>query len=354
MYENENSDFDTLVPGAKKDRHREILDQLQQMDMDDGYVYTGKDDEYVIPPPKPSDYENNGTLPSNFLTKKKNKKKKNIIELPDQTEDEWLAALMDTHEVSIKRGKHVNIFEEAYEGKKKKKKKKDKNKNEPTDYKKEFETEAALLRNLMIDQSNFVESLQKEYDFLKSNKSSSRGINKNMTDLIANITSGRSLTTQLVEKQIALKKTIADLTAKERKELNGGLGDGENLADFASSYLKQMITERQQLLTGGSSEIGDYSIDEMANILEDNMSTGDGYEERPDEVEKYLEYEDRQVTIWIYMNQNNTDDYDFVAIDKDGEEVEDYPLPYKNTLSINRSTDVATDKFGQKFPIRWR
>lgn len=352
MYENDNNDFDTLVPGAKKDRHREILDQLQQMDMDDGFMPTGNDN-FEIPPPKPSDYAaNSGFLTSNFLTKKN--KKKHAIQVPEQSEDEWLAALMDANDVKIKRGKHrTDIFDEALGGKKKKKKKKDK--NEPTDYKKEFETEAALLRNLMIDQSKFVESLQREYDFLKSNKSSSRGINKNMTDLIANITSGRSLTTQLVEKQIALKKTIADLGMKERKELNGtALGDGENLADFASSYLKQMISERQQLLTGGSSEIGDYTIDEMTNILNDNMVSDGEYEDRPDEVDKYLEYEDRNVTIWVYVNSNDVEDYEYVALDEDGDEITDYPLPYKNSLSINRSTNIATDKFGQKYPIRWR
>lgn len=351
MYENDN-DFNTLVPGAKKDRHREILDQLQQMDVDDGYIPVGNDD-FDIPAPKPSDYNTNNVLPSNFLTKK-NKKKKHTIQVPDQTEDEWLSALMDANDVKIKRsGKRgTDIFDEALNGKKKKKKK-NKDKNEPTDYKKEFETEAALLRNLMIDQSHFVESLQKEYDFLKSNKSSSRGINKNMTDLIANITSARSLTTQLVEKQIALKKSIADLTMKERKELSGGLTEGENLADFASSYLKQMISERQQLLTGGSTDIGDYSIDEMSNILNENMNTGD-YEDRPDEVEKYLEYEDRNVTVWVYMNQNDSEDYEYVALDEDGEEIDDYPLPYKNKLSINRSTNIATDTFGQKYPIRWR
>ena len=176
MYENNNMDFDTLVPGAKKDRHREILDQLQQMDMDDGFTPTGVDN-FEIPPPKPSDYSaNSGFLPSNFLTKKKKKNK--TIQVPDQTEDEWLHALMDTCEVKLKKGKHRgDIFDEN--GDKKKKKKKNKDKNEPTDYKKEFETEAALLRNLMIDQNHFVESLQREYDFLKSNKSSSRGINKN-------------------------------------------------------------------------------------------------------------------------------------------------------------------------------
>ena len=350
MIENDNT-FDDLIPGVKKDRRREILDQLQQMDMDDGYIPSGNDD-FVIPPPKSSGYSTDSFLPSKFLTKKQ--KKKNTIQIPDQTDDEWLSALMDTSEIKIKKGKHKNVIFDDGEGKKKKKKK-DKDKNEPTDYKKEFETEAALLRNLMIDQSHFVESLQKEYDFLKSSKSSSRGINKNMTDLIANITSGRNLTTQLVKEQIALKKTIADLSMKERKELSGAIGgDIDNLSDFGSSYLKRLLEERKQLLTGGSTEIGDYSVTEMADILNDNLTIGENIEERPDEVEKYLEYEDRNVTIYAYIDQNDAENYEFVALDEDGEEITDYPLPYKNKLSVNRSTNIATDTFGQKYPIRWR
>ena len=353
MYDNENT-LDTLVPGAKKDRRREILDQLQQIDMDDGYIPTGKDD-FVIPPPKPSaDEFGSGTLPSNFLVKKNKKKQKHTIDVPEQTEDEWLSALMDANDVKIKKSKHrSDIFDEALGGKKKKKKK-DKDKNEPTDYKKEFETESALLRNLMIEQSHFVESLQREYDFLKSNKSSSRGMNKNTTDLIANITSARALATQLVEKQISLKKTIADLTMKEKKDLSGNIMEGENLADFASSYMKKLLEERRQNFTGGNDSIGDYSIDEMSNILHDNLMIDGEYEERPDEVEKYLEYEDRNVTIYAYVNQNDVEDFEYVALDEDGQELEDYPLPFKNSLSINRSTNIGTDKFGQKYPIRWR
>jgi hypothetical protein len=142
---------------------------------------------------------------------------------------------------------------------------------------------------------------------------------------------------------------------KEKKELSGGLSEGENLQDFASAYLKQMISERQQFLTGGSSDIGDYSVDEMSNILHDNLNSDGEYEERPDEVEKYLEYEDRNVTVWIYMNQNDTEDFEYVALDEDGEEITDYPLPFTDTaLSINRSTNIATDTYGQKYPIRWR
>lgn len=345
MYDHsEYDDYEELLPGAKKDRRREILDQLQELDSDE---YVEQIASSITEPEVPS------FLPSS-MTKKK--KKKHTFEVPEQTEDDWFQDLMNANDIKIKRSKRKNIFSDAIDeatgGKKKKKKKKDK--NEPTDFKKEFEPEAALLRNLLVDQNKFVESLQKEYDYLKSSKSSSRGMNKNMTDLIANITSARNLAMQLVDKHTALKKTIADLSMKEKKEMSGSLDGMENLSDFASSYLKQMISERQQLMTGTNADVSDYSIDEMASLIGENLMTGDDVEDRDPEIEKYLEYENRNVKIYVYMNPDDESDYDYIAIDENGIEIDDYPLPFKGNLSVNRSTNIATDTYGQKYEVRWR
>lgn len=347
MYEDET--FDTLVPGAKKDKRRQILDQLNEIDNDDISEQNQSQNSF---------YDNSTHTDMSFLPSSLTpKKKKHKITIPHQTEDEWFNELIETSEIKAKAGKRRTMFDDVFnnpDGKKKKKKNK-KEKNEVTDYEKKFEPEAALLRNLLIDQNKFVDSLQKEYDFLRNNKSSSRGINKNITDLINNITSARNLSMQLIDKNTNLKKTIADLTMKERKEIsNSGLGDGENLSDFASTYLKQMISERHQLITGGNSEISDYSTDEMADVISDTLLNSIGeIEERSDETKKYLEYEHRDVTIFVYMNSSDEDDYEYRAFDKDGIEILDYPLPFKGNLSVNRSTSIATDTYGQKYPIKW-
>ena len=263
--------------------------------------------------------------------------------------------MIETSELRVTTGKRKSMFDDVFNPYGNKKKKKKKNKNEPTDYEKKFEPEAALLRSLLIDQNKFVDSLQKEYDFLKSNKSTSRGINKNITDLISNITNARNLSMQLIDKNTSLKKTIADLTMKERKELFGNsLDDVENLNDFASTYLKQMISERHQLMAGTNSDISDYSIDEMASIVSDTLLNSEDAEERSDETRKYLEYENRNVTVYVYMNPSDETDYDYVAIDENGDELDDYPLPFKGKLTVNRSTNMATDIYGQKYIIRWR
>ena len=334
----DKNDFDSLVPGNKKSKREKILEQLDELD-----------NEEILPQ---KTIENNS---SNFLPSSLSPKKKKKNTQPQKTEDEWFNDLIETSELKVTTGKRKSMFDDVFNPDGKKKKKKKKNKNEQTDYEKKFEPEAALLRSLLIDQNKFVDSLQKEYDFLKSNKSTSRGINKNITDLISNITNARNLSMQLIDKNTSLKKTIADLTMKERKELFGNsLDDIENLNDFASTYLKQMISERHQLMAGTNSDISDYSIDEMASIVSDTLLNSDDAEERSDETRKYLEYENRNVSIYVYMNPSDETDYDYVAIDENGDELDDYPLPFKGKLTVNRSTNMATDIYGQKYIIRWR
>lgn len=334
----DKNDFDSLVPGNKKSKREKILEQLDELD-----------NEEIIPQ-KTTENNSSNFLPSSLSPEKK---KKNTQ--PQKTEDEWFNDLIETSELRVTTGKRKSMFDDVFNPDGKKKKKKKKNKNEPTDYEKKFEPEAALLRSLLIDQNKFVDSLQKEYDFLKSNKSTSRGINKNITDLISNITNARNLSMQLIDKNTSLKKTIADLTMKERKELFGNsLDDVENLNDFASTYLKQMISERHQLMAGTNSDISDYSIDEMASIVSDTLLNSEDAEERSDETRKYLEYENRNVTVYVYMNPSDETDYDYVAIDENGDELDDYPLPFKGKLTVNRSTNMATDIYGQKYIIRWR
>lgn len=335
----DKNDFDSLVPGNKKGKREKILEQLDELD-----------NEELIPQ---NNIENN--ISSNFLPSSLSSKKKKKNQEPQKTEDDWYNDLIEMSELKIKAGKRKTMFDDVFNPDDKKKKKKKKNKNEPTDYEKKFEPEAALLKSLLIDQNKFVDSLQREYDFLKNNKSTSRGINKNITDLISNITNARNLSMQLIDKNTALKKTIADLTMKERKELFANqLGDAENLNDFASTYLKQIISERHQVMSATNSDISDYSTDEMASAITDALLNSDDLEERTDETRKYLEYENKNVKIYVFMNTSDESDYDYVAIDDEGEEVPDYPLPFKGKLTVNRSTNMATDVYGQKYIIKWR
>lgn len=351
MSEYEEYDISDAMPNKKNNKHKSILSDLKDME-DDSYINS-------------SGISASSFLPSSMLKpqkEEKEKKKKEKKEIwNDYDPDDWFNEMVAFQNTKVSKSKGMNsLFDSAgITGKKKKKKKKNKDGHvDLVDYKKEFEPEIALYRNLLIDQNHFVESLQREYDALKSSKSSARGVNKQLTDLIENITDARTLSMQLVEKHVNAKKLIAELTAKQKKELGGLAGDGENMADFASNYLKQMLNERKTLLgEGGDPNVAEYTEDEIFDNITLNLDNGDFGNldiDRSDETEKYLQYENRNVSIYVAITDDDVENYEFVAEDENGEEIPDYPMPNHTKISVNRSTNIATDTFGQKYYIRWK
>lgn len=343
MHSEDDYNMDDLLPGNSKTKKKALIDQLKEME----------DDSYV----SPKGYDATSFLPSSML--KENKKEKKHHDNTDYDADAWFNDMMAIRSTKMnKASKYKNdLFESAGIIGKKKKKKKHKDKEDIVDYKREFEPEMALYKNLLMEQNRFTEALQKEYDSIKSVKSSSRGVTKQMTDLIDNITSARSLAMQLVEKNVSAKKLIAELTLKQKKELGGSGGDGENMADFASSYLKQMLNDRQVLFNGGSGDntVSDFTEDELFEELSLSLQD-DSTMNRPDDVEKYLKYENRKVTVYVEIATDEQDiesNYEFVAKDENGEIIDDYPMPNRTKLSVNRSTSIATDAYGKKYNILW-
>ena len=209
----------------------------------------------------------------------------------------------------------------------------------------------ALYQNLLMDQNKFTESLQRTYDYMTSSKSSARGVNKQMTELADTINSARTLSMQLVEKNVNAKKLIAELGMKERKEKGGLLGgDAENMSEFTAQLLKQMVNNPTTFNAGKDAIIADYDDnDDFGDLIADELGdTG-----RAKEADMYLKYENRGVTVSVCINEQDTGDYYYIARDRDGNVLDDYPLPEKNTLSINKSTGKATDIYGKKYDIDW-
>ena len=302
-----------------KNRRKRIMNELDEID----------DDSDVLLPYTTSD-------------------EKNKIKRQKEAEKEEDTALFISTLSTLSRSKmKTSRFPKDIFGKKKKKKKK--KDNEPTDFSKEFEPEVALLDNLLSEQSRFVSSLQQKYDRMESQKSSARGTGKFTTDLISNINQARQLSAQLIDKKISTKKAIAELEMKERKELGANL-NSDDVNNFAAEYLKNIISNRPEMSGSyGNYEIGDVDDEGLISAIDSNID-----DERGDEVAAYLKYENMDVTIKVVMNPDDLDDYDFIAETKDGEILDDYPLPEHTTLSLNRSTMIATDAYGKKYHAEFR
>ena len=295
-------------------------------------------------------------LPSSYLKAfKKEEEKKNeepkVIRQEDKEADadDWFATLESLYGRTGKKERPKTLRKEIFDlvGGKKKKKKKQKE-GEPVNYQKEFAPEISLLHNLLGQQTKFVNALQRDYDSIADRKSTNRYNTKNLNDLIANITSARSLASQIVDKQVSVKKLISELTLKQKKELGVGNVDS-NLNDYASSFLKQMIGDRRALSGDyGPSEITDYNDEELTDQLSNALSD---YEEINDETMQYLKYENQKVNICVVIHNNNPEDYSFVALDADNQEIPDYPLPMQSKLTINYNTNIATDSYGEKYHV---
>lgn len=308
-----------------KNRKKRILSDLDELDLE-------TDDSVFL-------------VSSVIKNEPKSKKKKNEDEPTQEDIGGWLTTLSELS-VSKIRGRTPRNF---LSGKDKKKKKHKKGKNEPTDFAKEFEPEVALVDNLLIEQTRFVNSLQQKYDRMESTKSSARGTGKFTNDLVSNINQARQLASQLVDKKISVKKTIADLEMKERKEFSGGV-NGDDMNNYAAEYLKTLMSQRSELVTGfGDTAIEDLD-DEGVNNLFDSVVSDD----RGDDVAAYLKYENRNVEIICIVNPDDFDDFTFIAETSDGEVLTDYPLPEESHIVLNRSTMIATDSYGRKYKAVFR
>ena len=232
-------------------------------------------------------------------------------------------------------------------GKKKKKKKKEK--EGPKDYNVEFEPEMALIKNLLADQNRFVDSLQKRYDILESTKSSARGVGKFTTDLISAISQSRGISRQLVTDMVSLKKTIADLNMKEKKENAAALDGGDDLNNFSATFLKNLISKGKAdaFIYGDDAPVEGTDSDIFSNISEELADS-----DRSPDIDTYLKYESRDVKLVAYVNKE-TDEWELKAVASDGEILDDYPIPYIDHMEINRSTELASDVFHTKYPIVW-
>lgn len=318
----------TMIQKKMKSKNRSLLDELDDIEEFSDSIQT---------------------ISTYRPTKEKKKKREEYSEEDSARSDDWLRSISEFKEESIKvrRKNSGGVFDYLGEkgGKKKKKKKKD---DDIPDFGKEFEPEMYLLRNLLADQNRFIDSLQKRYDTLEGSKTSVRGIGKFQTDLINAINQGRGTALQITNGLSSLKKTVADLTMKERKE-RGNIGDSENMADFSANFLKQVLTEnRHDLSAYGNDSPVEGNEDDIFNNLSSELADV----ERSDDIEKYLKYEDRDVKI-VAVVDRDTEEYHLEAVASDGEVLDDYPIPQVSSLSINKSTEVASDEYHTKYPIRW-
>lgn len=238
-------------------------------------------------------------------------------------------------------------------------------------YKKEFAEELTLLYDLLDETKSFGVDLEKMYKGMTGGRT--RGYSKYTNDLINSILQSKQSKLSILKEIANVKKTIVDLQLKESKNNSSG-DDGNNVQSLAASYLSNIVktgrnnfvnalTEKNSLYDGDNPEIQefvdnigtDYSDDELQNLnnmLDDDLEDNDS-DYRSAKSDIYIKYENQGVQINIARNIE-TGDWRFIAIDKFGSEITEYPLPDKQMVTpikFNEECTFGTDKMGRSYKV---
>ena len=236
-----------------------------------------------------------------------------------------------------------------------------KSKNE---YKKEFSEELTLLYNLLDETSTFGKQLEKDLQAIRGTKV--RGVTKYSNDLAELVLTSKQNKLSILKEIAGIKKTIADLKLKADAKNNKN-DDVENSNEqLASFYLKNILnhgrSEFINNMTNDSSNAidfrpyGDNSYQDDEDMLFNELESRLEYSSNPnrsDEGNKYIEYENRGVHIYI-KKCIDTGEWEFVAIDKNKQQIYDYPLPAKRDVGRVRFSDdgtYATDAQGRMYKV---
>lgn len=219
-------------------------------------------------------------------------------------------------------------------------------------FKKEFAEELTLLYNLLSDYNKFDRVLTKKFDQMDGSKS--RGVSKYMNDLIISMLNCKSNKLQTIGKISDLKRTIADLHLKDQRQ-NKTVEAGTNSPEMvAAQFMNQILSGgRNNFLTNLSNIPFNNTGTDMSEVDDSIDDVFDNLNFRDPEQDKYVQYEHLNPSI-IIKRDADTSDWEFVAIDKYGNDIPDYPLPKKSAVGTVTFSDdglSATDSVGGSYKV---
>lgn len=324
-----------------------------------------------LKPIKTSIDEPDPVILSNHKPEKKKKKKKKkssltamsgdldlVLTEEDVNEEEATQTLLDVDKIIFSH----DIFDDSDEIVSEQKKGYKKLKNGQNSFKKEFAEEITLLYSLLDETTQYAKDLEKDLKGIRGSKV--RGVSKYSNDLASLILTAKQTKLNIIKEISSVKKTVADLGIKDTK--NNDNKNTNNTEALASQYFKHILAHGR---TDFISRMGDAPIDidvdeltrsgysdqeelEYNRLLEDRLSSTDN-PFRSADGSKYIEYENRGVEIRV-NKCIDTGEWDFVAVDRTGVRIDDYPLPTKRSAGRMKFSDdstYATDSAGIMYKV---
>lgn len=287
-----------------------------------------------------------------------------------------------------------------------KKKKKDTRKK----YEKMFLPEANLLKSLLKDADTDGQKIKKVFNDLTATKV--RGVSKALTDTMATIVSANSNKLAIIKAMSDLKTKTCDLAMKEDAHKKGEDDAGAfDQAAMGAKFMQDLFGQGNREFTTALKDVNAVSEDEynrvrqaaeaaapvdpevmqaaisptekpveteipddenivdtppvpveefdglLGNRMEElnDKLKDDAIYGRSDDGDNLIRFEQRGVKVWIRkFETDDGPDWEFVAIDRDGNEVPEYPLPDKRAVApvhLNDETGIGTDSFGRQYSM---
>ena len=245
----------------------------------------------------------------------------------------------------------------------------DKYKEDENEFKKEFAEELTMLYDLLAETNKFNKKLSKKYDDMEGKKA--KGTSKYTSDLIESMLSATSTRLQIIKEINTLKKNIQELKIKSDGKYAKMGGDG-SLEDDANSFFQNIMgVGRNNFVSAlnGDPDFhvtdSDYSTDddiEYANVLPDahnaihemiNERLESEGTNRSSDADMYIIYENlKPELIVMYSVVDNT--WEMIAVDKNGQRIQGYPVPTKKDLGkmkFSQDKKFATDAYGRSYKV---
>lgn len=222
-------------------------------------------------------------------------------------------------------------------------------------YNKEFEYELNMLKNIVSAQNKFADDLEKRFrNMAGPNTKDSAPLNKTAVDLASSVTASRNGALSVIKEITGVKKTIAELTMKDKKLEQDGHGSSvTNMQDL--DLLGSSIASRLEPAPIKKPSVSIYNDDTPSEIDNNVYDEIDNSVDIIDDIEisPFAKF-DRVPTKTIVEYTPSESKYRFKTINNTtGEEIVDYPNPTFKITNFDEKNKVARDVFDTEYPLEY-
>jgi hypothetical protein len=228
-------------------------------------------------------------------------------------------------------------------------------KKKKLNYEKEFEPQLNMLRNLLAEQNKFRADLMKRFD-LAAGPSNIRDaqMNKTIVDLATAISTAGNAALSTMKEIGTTKKTIAELIIKQRQlDSKFGGADSQDVglmgSDIAAAILgkptsSQQFLQPQQTQFPSTTQVQPPQDISVSRDFDPSTWNQDSF------VSNHTKYEEIPHSFVVEWHPNE-DKARFKAIDPDGNELKECPVPTFKIKNIDAERKIARDDFDQIYPL---